>query len=511
MRGGTGPTRLTTVVLLDIVGSTVVAGELGDERWRVALSRFRRLVRTDLKRHQGHEEDTAGDGFFATFGQPAAAVRCAAAIVSDVQTIGLDVRCGLHTGEMGSVEGRPGGVAVHAAARVMALAGAAEICCTSTVRDLVMGQDISFASRGLRELKGVPGTWETLIVTATPDHLPPPLTPEEARTRLQRLQPERQRRTRRAVLAAFAILGFSVIVWTSFVLLQRTGTTLERIPVDRVGRLDPADGRITDSLDVGAQPTGVAIGNRTVWVLRLEVGEAVRVDPVSGVAVSVPTGGKPSDIAIDAGGTVWVLNAFPSASLVGIDPDRVRIDEAAIPLETGARSISAGEGAVWVTNSLQGSVSRFDTTTRKAKVMYRSDPGSRVRGVAVGGGAVWVATGSSVLKLDPSDGHVIGSAPLLYQAYEIAYGAGSVWVTHLDDDAVSRIDPEHLSAVSMGVGDGPVDIAVDDSAAWVTNGLSGSVSRIDAQTNAVKSIVVGSSPDGVAAGADDVWVAVHAR
>src|SRR6187402_2268744 len=141
MRGGTGPTRLTTVVLLDIVGSTVVAGELGDERWRVALSRFRRLVRTDLKRHQGHEEDTAGDGFFATFGQPAAAVRCAAAIVSDVQTIGLDVRCGLHTGEMGSVEGRPGGVAVHAAARVMALAGAAEICCTSTVRDLVMGQD----------------------------------------------------------------------------------------------------------------------------------------------------------------------------------------------------------------------------------------------------------------------------------------------------------------------------------------------------------------------------------
>jgi class 3 adenylate cyclase/streptogramin lyase len=511
MRGGPGLTRLTTVLFLDIVGSTVLAAELGDERWRATLGRFRRLVRADLKRHQGHEEDTAGDGFFATFAQPAAAVRCAVAIVNDVQTIGIDVRCGLHTGEMGTVEGRPGGVAVHAAARVMALAGAAEICCTSTVRDLVMGQDIDFASRGTTNLKGVPGTWETLIVTATPDAPPPPLTPEDAHERLQRIQPERQRRTR-LVLATIAVVVVSMVVGTALVLVHRAGDSLERIPVDHIGRLDPADGHLTGSLDVGDQPTDVAIGDHVLWILRLDVGEAVRVDPSSGAATSVPTEGKPSDIAIAADGTVWVLNSFPSASLVSIDPDRVRLEGAPIALETGARSLVFGEGALWVTNSIQGTVSRIDTTTRDVKVVYRSrDTTSDLRGMAVGGGALWVANGSSVLKLDPKDGHLLGSASLLYQAYEVAYGGGAVWVSHLDDDAVSRIDAEQLGAVSISVGDSPIDIAAGDSAVWVTNALGGSVSRIDPRTNASTSVDVGSSPDGIAAGEDAIWVAVHAR
>ena len=160
------------MLFLDIVGSTEIATDMGDERWRAALAEFRQIVRADLKRHRGHEEDTAGDGFFATFAQPAAAIRCAAAIANDVQSIGLDVRCGLHSGETGAVEGRPGGIAVHAAARVMALAGPAEILCTATVRDLVMGTDIGFEPRGTHELRGVPGTWDILVVRSTPEPSP---------------------------------------------------------------------------------------------------------------------------------------------------------------------------------------------------------------------------------------------------------------------------------------------------------------------------------------------------
>ena len=175
-----------------------------------------------------------------------------------------------------------------------------------------------------------------------------------------------------------------------------------------------------------------------------------------------------------------MLNAFPTASLVSIDPDRVRLEGAPIPLETGARSIAFGEGALWVTNSIRGTVSRIDTQTRSVQEVYRSDDQQgQIRGVAAGGGAIWVASGSSLLKLNPTNGQFVGSASLLHEAYEVAFGGGGIWVTHFDDDAVSKIDPETLLAVSIGVGDGPVDIAVGDSAVWITNSLSGSVSRVD--------------------------------
>jgi class 3 adenylate cyclase len=152
--------RLATILFLDIVGSTQIAAELGDARWRGLLGRFRAIVRSELKRHRGHEEDTAGDGFFITFDQPAQAVRATAAIVGDVHEIGLDVRCGLRFGEAETIEGQRGGIAVHIGSRVMSLAGAAEILMTSTMRDLIIGTEVSLEDAGTHELKGVPGTWQ---------------------------------------------------------------------------------------------------------------------------------------------------------------------------------------------------------------------------------------------------------------------------------------------------------------------------------------------------------------
>ena len=150
----------------------------------------------------------------------------------------------------------------------------------------------------------------------------------------------------------------------------------------------------------------------------------MRVDPSSGAAVSVPTGGKPSDIAIDADGTVWVLNAFPSASLVSIDPDRVRLDGIPIPLETGARSIAFGEGALWVTNSIRGTVSRIDTETRGVQEVYRSDDRHGRSEALPQAEEQYGSRGArTVIKLDPKDGQVVGSASLLHQAYEVAFGS----------------------------------------------------------------------------------------
>src|SRR4051812_26819503 len=114
--------RLATVLFLDIVGSTALAAELGDRRFRDLFTRFWQVVRAELKRRGGREQDPAGDGLAATFTEPAQALRAAAAIVAAVQTLGVDVRAGIHTGECEVVDGKLRGLAVHIGARVMALA-----------------------------------------------------------------------------------------------------------------------------------------------------------------------------------------------------------------------------------------------------------------------------------------------------------------------------------------------------------------------------------------------------
>jgi pimeloyl-ACP methyl ester carboxylesterase len=150
---------LATVLFTDLVDSTSNAIELGDRRWSELLERHNQVVRRELLRYRGHEVDSAGDGFFATFDGPARAVRCASAIVQGVHELGLDVRAGLHAGECEVVDGKVAGIAVHTGARVAAHASAGEVLVSSTVRDLVAGSDIAFVERGTHELKGIPGEW----------------------------------------------------------------------------------------------------------------------------------------------------------------------------------------------------------------------------------------------------------------------------------------------------------------------------------------------------------------
>src|SRR6476646_9709787 len=176
--------RLATVLFLDIVGSTALASELGDARWRELLTRFRRIVRDELKRNGGREQDTAGDGFFATFAEPARALAGAAAIVAAVQSLGVDVRAGVHTGECEEIDGKLGGIAVHIGSRIMALAGAAEVLTTGTVKDLVAGSGASFDDRGAHELKGVEGSWHVFSLRAVEMTLPGPLSADQAAARL---------------------------------------------------------------------------------------------------------------------------------------------------------------------------------------------------------------------------------------------------------------------------------------------------------------------------------------
>jgi len=156
---------LATVLFTDIVGSTARAAELGDRPWRELLAAHHVKVRALLSRYRGREVDTAGDGFFATFDGPARAVKCAQAIADGVRAIGLEIRAGVHTGEIELAGKDVQGIAVHIGARIASMARPGEVLVSSTVKDLVAGSGIIFEDRGERELKGVPGTWRIFAAT----------------------------------------------------------------------------------------------------------------------------------------------------------------------------------------------------------------------------------------------------------------------------------------------------------------------------------------------------------
>ncbi len=159
-RGGEVDRALLTVMFTDIVDATARAAELGDGRWRDLLSRHDEAIRRELRRFDGREVKTVGDGFLATFdGPPSRALRCALAITAAAREVGVEVRIGIHTGECELIGDDVGGMAVHIASRVTALAGASEVLVSGTVFGTVVGGPFAFEDRGFRELKGVPVHW----------------------------------------------------------------------------------------------------------------------------------------------------------------------------------------------------------------------------------------------------------------------------------------------------------------------------------------------------------------
>ena len=157
---------LATVLFTDIVGSTEKAVALGDGRWGELLSAHHERVRSELERFRGREIKTAGDGFLATFDGPARAVHCARAITNGVHDLGLEVRAGVHTGEIELDGDDVRGIAVHIGARVGALAKSSEVLVSSTVKDLVAGSGLVFEDAGEHALKGVPGAWHLYAVAS---------------------------------------------------------------------------------------------------------------------------------------------------------------------------------------------------------------------------------------------------------------------------------------------------------------------------------------------------------
>jgi basic membrane protein A and related proteins len=222
MRGREKPGNvLTTLVFTDIVGSSKVAEELGDRRWRELLARHHRIVRNGLREYGGRELDTAGDGVFARFVSPASAINFAAATADALRELGVEIRAGIHIGECEVFEGKLSGVNVHAAARTMSEAGAGEILVTGSVRDLVRGAGFGFTDRGVHELRGIEGKWPLFAVTSIEgSHRSAPLPEGEARERRSQIAPPSLAKRRRVRLAAIAIAVALAVVGATYGLVH---------------------------------------------------------------------------------------------------------------------------------------------------------------------------------------------------------------------------------------------------------------------------------------------------
>jgi YVTN family beta-propeller protein len=508
-RGATGRT-LTTVLFTDIVGSTELASELGDQRWKQVLATHHGVVRKTLKRYGGREIDTAGDGFFATFARPAEAIRCASDIVDQLRQIGIHIRAGVHMGEVEQMGAKVGGIGVHIGSRVAAKAGASEILVSSTVRDLVAGSDIRFVDRGAHDLKGVPGEWHLYAIDHELAGEAPakPIVDAPAAT-------SARRRTVPAVGVGVAGLIVAALIVGTFALVSRNDTGSLKAPApDTVSSLDARSGRIGRVVRVGTRPTGVATGGGSIWVINAADQTLSRVDPSGKSSFSaIAVGGSPSGIAFGSG-SVWITTEFGLAS--GAPGSVLRFDPLTrefarpIPVGNGVRGIAFGEGAIWVTNAVDGTVSRIDPATNSTAATI--DVGRKPESIATGAGAVWVvdALDSTLVRIDPKTNKVTHRVQLLSSPSAVAVG-DAVWVASETGNSLTSIDPSTIQVrATIPVAGGPSGVAVSGNDVWVTVPRAGTLVHVSGSTGTIAQTQrIRGTPDSVVSVRTAIWLTVQ--
>jgi class 3 adenylate cyclase len=312
-RASSSGRRLVTVLFTDIVSSTEMAARLGDRQWRELLAVYRGVVRRTLRRTGGREIDDAGDGFFAVFDHPAGAIACACNLRDEVRTNGLEVRSGIHMGEVETVGAKLGGIAVHIGARVCARAGPGQVLVSGTIRDVVRGSDYEFVDLGEHELKGVPGEMQLFSVTLAD---------------AEQVHEGAGSRRRYFIIGAsgLAIVAAAALV----ILLTRGGGGTSRTQVPRILTVagtgvsgDGPDGRAATATDL-AHP--IALATDSAGRLYVVDGNRVRRINADGTVTTIAGTGHagfsgdrgpatsadldaPQSIAIDSAGDIYIADS----------------------------------------------------------------------------------------------------------------------------------------------------------------------------------------------------------
>ena len=471
-----GDRRLAAVLFTDIVSSTEVASEMGDARWLVLLGRHHRIVRAHLKLYGGREQDTAGDGFFATFDVPADAVRCAAAAQREVRELGIEIRAGVNFGEVEMVDGKPGGLAVHTGARVMSASSGGVVTVSSSVKDLLPGAGIAFEDAGMHHLKGLDEEAHLYRVTRIDDDpvAPPETDAAAARERRDRIVDPGPVR-RRTALVVGGVLGVLVLAGVLAFSAARRGSAPAAGPTgppsSALVALDPTTGDQGQVIPINVQP-------QTPFYPKAAAGE----------------------------GGVWLGR---DVNLLHVDPAHDEVE--AVNLETtGGLNIDTGFGRVWVTVF---GVSTVNVGTKEVRRYTRTDRGAGIGSGFVGiesdlvaaEGAVWVTVSDGrLLRIDPNDPGATRLAESPTGELDgLDVGDDGVWTFDAYEGSIIRFDLDTLKPDDPIVVSGGVDeIALVGGDLWVLDRSAGTVFPLGSSN----STQVGENPTVMSAGFDGLWV-----
>ena len=511
------PTGTVTFVFTDIEGSTGLLKRL-DDGYAGVLDNHRRLLREAFAAHGGREIDTQGDSFFYAFARAKHAVQAAIdgqrALAASEWPDGVEVRVrmGLHSGEPLVGDERYVGIGVNRAARIGAAAHGGQVLVSDATRGLVeddLPQGVFLHDLGYWRLKDIdrPERVSQLAAEGLQVEFPPLRGAERVKA------PPVLRR--RSVLAA-ALVGViaAAVAIPVFALGGGSGTSgstrVARLDADSVGALDASNGRLLASSLIRSGPGALAADRRSVWVTTPDSDSVTRIDIGSHVKQTIPVGADPSGIAI-GGGFVWVANGL-EGTVSKIDPNANAggggvVDT--IPVGNGPAGVAFGNGRVWVANATDRTVSEIVSGSRTP--LPAIPVGAGADAIAAGFGFVWVLSesGEGVTRIDARSGVVlppisVGNAPTA-----IATGAGAVWVANGGDATVSRIDLRTSAVTVIPVSDGPSGVAAGRRAVWVSDEHDGRLYRIDpAAGKVVQTVVTGNRPAGVAMSGAALYVAV---
>jgi class 3 adenylate cyclase len=495
----TGSRGLGAALFTDIVGSTEIAADMGNSRWAELLTRHHQLVRRELRRYGGRENDTAGDGFFATFERPVDAIRCAVAATEAVRALGIELRAGVSFGELEHVDRKAGGLIVNTAARVMSVAGPGEVLVPASVRDIVSGAGISFAEHGTHSLKGLDEEMRLFLVTALDGNgVPPPLEAEEAAERRREIFPGPNRRRRNASFAGItaAAVAAAAIAWT--VMTRGEAPTDEAARPDQfLVELDPDSGAELQTIDIPlprqpgeATPTGrtVAAGQGAVWILAPTNPDPtlIHVDPGHGdVREPIRLRFSFSLSMVSAFDAVWVATADRLISVhPGTDEIRPVLEIPAVAAGSGRASLAFDRQQLWIGRT-DGVVMRVDpsgTVSREREVADSVDL------IAVGEGSVWVVDqlAGIISRIDPERLRPVGRLEAHGNVDRMLVSNGSLWIMDRTTGVVTRVSTASLdpARAQATVGEGATDMAAGFGSIWISHD-DGRITRIDVTTLAV--------------------------
>lgn len=507
------------VLFTDIVGSTAIAAEMGNTRWVELLERHHRILRRQLGRFGGREIDTAGDGFFVVFERPADAIRCAVAATEAVRELGIEIRAGVSFGELETAGGKPGGLVVNTAARVMSVGGPGEVLVPASVREIVSGGGIRFAEHGVHRLKGLDGEFRLSSVTAVDGaELAPPLEEEQAAERRRNIFPARAKRTALIVGLAVGVLAIGAVAW---VLLGGAPDEPQAQPgplQHSVVQIDPETGRVLSRVFTGrpgrddANLTFVdhpmVAGEGGVWFLQPP--GLLHIDPVHADIRNRLTVGLATTQTIAAGfDAVWVQS---DRNVLKVHPGTDAINQfLAMPTAPGIATYALALDAhqIWMADS-DGTLVRMDPIT---EAQVQAEIGLSVGRLAATDDGIWVAdiVAGELTHVDPESLRKRGAPiPIAGNVDQLVGSDADLWLLDQRAGTVTRIDTISRKVGSpTRVGLTPQDMAVGLGAVWVAD-HDGSLYRVDAVTLEVQAFPIGAEVLGVAVDerAEAVWVYV---